>query len=80
VPLVVAEDGTRLAKRAAGVTLRDHRAAGADPRALVGRLAHALGLVDTPDATTPAALLAGFARERLAGRAMVRIRTAVAGA
>jgi glutamyl-tRNA synthetase len=80
VPLVVAEDGTRLAKRAAGVALRDHRAAGADPCALVGRLAHALGLVDAPDATTPAALVAGFARERLAGRATVRIRTAVAEA
>lgn len=45
VPLVVASDGERLAKRTRGATVRDLAAAGVTPEVLVGELAHGLGLV-----------------------------------
>ncbi|MRG96767.1 tRNA glutamyl-Q(34) synthetase GluQRS [Polyangium spumosum] len=50
VPLLVADDGSRLAKRDKGVPLRDHRAQGHDPRALVRAITRAYGhdLGDTP--------------------------------
>lgn len=44
VPLVVAADGARLAKRAAGATVRDLRARGFAPDSVLGTLAHGLGL------------------------------------
>ena len=48
VPLLNGTDGARLSKRHAGVTLAELRDAGHTPEALVGRLAHVLGLrVDT---------------------------------
>ncbi len=43
LPLVVAADGTRLAKRARGMTLREQRAAGRDPEELVRTIAAAYG-------------------------------------
>jgi glutamyl-tRNA synthetase len=43
VPLLVADDGARLAKRARGMTLRDQRAAGRDPGELVRAIAAAYG-------------------------------------
>jgi glutamyl-tRNA synthetase len=70
VPLVLAPDGTRLAKRDAGTTLREQRAAGVEPAALLGALASMLGL---GGGLTPAALLSSFDRTRLAGRASVRL-------
>lgn len=77
VPLVLAPDGSRLAKRAAGVTLRDHRDRGTAANAIVGQLAHALGLVDTPAPVVPQALLDGFDRGRLAGRPSIRLPAAL---
>lgn len=44
VPLVVGDDGGRLAKRAKGVPLREQRAAGREPADLVRAVARALGL------------------------------------
>jgi len=79
LPLLVAPDGTRLAKRAHGVALRDHREAGVPPARVVARLARALGLAAV-DAATPRDLLRGFDRTRLAGRAEVRINSAPAAA
>ena len=70
VPLVVEPDGARLAKRAAGVTIRDHRERGRSPRELVRMLAEMLGL---SPADTPRAMLDGFRRESLAGRREVRV-------
>jgi glutamyl-tRNA synthetase len=70
VPLVVAADGTRLAKRARGVSLRDHREAGIAPAAVVTALARMLGLPPRP---TPRDLLSGFDGRVLAGRAEVRL-------
>ncbi|HEY3595663.1 MAG TPA: tRNA glutamyl-Q(34) synthetase GluQRS [Polyangiaceae bacterium] len=51
--MVLASGGERLAKRAAGRSLRDERAAGASPEAVVARVAGALGLVSraTPTCT-----------------------------
>jgi glutamyl-tRNA synthetase len=65
VPLVVASDGARLAKRARGATVRDLRAAGAQASDVVAAVARTLGL---PPARSPAMLLDGFDRRRLAGR------------
>lgn len=45
VPLVVAPDGARLAKRTPGATTRELAAAGVAPEAIVGALARGLGLV-----------------------------------
>ena len=70
VPLVLASDGSRLAKRNAGTTLREQRGAGAEPGALIDALARMLGL---GGGHAPAALLASFDRTRLAGRATVRL-------
>jgi glutamyl-tRNA synthetase len=69
VPLVVASDGSRLAKRAGGVSIREHRG-GRDASALMAMLAGMLGL---PAATTPRDLVASFRRETLAGRREVRL-------
>ncbi len=69
-PLVLAADGTRLAKRARGVSLRDHRAAGVTPGALLRSLATLLAL---PPAESPAALLHAFDPEALRGRGEVRV-------
>jgi glutamyl-tRNA synthetase len=65
VPLVVAADGTRLAKRADGVTLREQREGGASPAGITALLARLLGL---RAAETPAALVRTFDRHALAGR------------
>jgi glutamyl-tRNA synthetase len=46
VPLAVAPDGRRLAKRDGSIKLATLRAAGVDPRSLVGWIARSCGLVD----------------------------------
>jgi glutamyl-tRNA synthetase len=76
VPLVVGADGERLAKRARGVALRDHRDAGEAPAQILGGLAHALGLVDDARPRTARELLAVADRARLAGRSEVRVEPA----
>ncbi len=48
VPLVVAADGTRLAKRAHGIALRDHHDAGASSGDVLARLGRLLGIA-APD-------------------------------
>jgi glutamyl-tRNA synthetase len=51
LPLVVAADGSRLAKRTRGMTVREIVAGTATitPATILGRLAHGLGLVEGPD-------------------------------
>jgi glutamyl-tRNA synthetase len=58
VPLVTGPDGARLAKRAHGVSLRDQRAAGRDPRDLVRAVARAYGH-DVGAASDPFEALSG---------------------
>lgn len=48
-PLVVSEDGSRLAKRARGVAVRHHREAGEDPRRLIATMARAIGLASADE-------------------------------
>ncbi|HET9597677.1 MAG TPA: tRNA glutamyl-Q(34) synthetase GluQRS [Anaeromyxobacteraceae bacterium] len=60
VPLVVGEDGARLAKRHGALSLGELRERGADPRAVVGLLAATAGLAPRGARTSPAELLAGF--------------------
>lgn len=59
LPLVVDDDGRRLAKRTAGLALAEIREAGADPRALLGWVAASAGL-ELPRRLSPAEFVAGF--------------------
>jgi glutamyl-tRNA synthetase len=65
VPLVVGEDGARLAKRHGARSLGELRAAGAAPEAVVGLLAALSGLAPEGARVTPRELVAGFLLERL---------------
>jgi glutamyl-tRNA synthetase len=49
VPLVIGEDGRRLAKRHGDTRLASMRAAGVRPEQLVGLLAHSCGWIDRPE-------------------------------
>jgi glutamyl-tRNA synthetase len=60
VPLVVGEDGRRLAKRHGDTRLSALRAAGVAPEALVGLLAWSCGWQDEPKPVTPHELLPRF--------------------
>jgi glutamyl-tRNA synthetase len=60
VPLVVGEDGRRLAKRHGDTRLSALRAAGVAPEALVGLLAWSCGWQDEPKPVTPRELLPRF--------------------
>lgn len=53
VPLVVAPTGERVAKRVREATIRALRERGVAAETIIGVLAHALGLVDTPTPRTP---------------------------
>jgi glutamyl-tRNA synthetase len=76
VPLIVAADGTRLAKRGGGVTLREHRAAGIEGGTFVAALARVLGLAPAGVPPSATALLGAFDRRVLAGRATIRLPAA----
>lgn len=56
VPLVLAPDGSRLAKRHGSVTLADRADRGQDPASVAGELAASLGLVPPGRSLTPADL------------------------
>ncbi|MDG2303539.1 MAG: tRNA glutamyl-Q(34) synthetase GluQRS [Candidatus Binatia bacterium] len=67
-PLILATDGARLAKRARGVPLRDHRDAGRSSEELVGLLARTLGLVSPEESRVrPSDLRAASVLARLNG-------------
>ena len=63
LPLVVASDGTRLAKRTGGASVRALRAAGITADAILGTLAHGLGLTND-DRPRSARAIADLARDR----------------
>ena len=65
VPLLLGPDGVRLSKRHHGTSIRELRDAGFSPSAIVGRLARLLGFVTDDSPVAPAALLRGFAFERI---------------
>jgi glutamyl-tRNA synthetase len=80
VPLVVGEDGARLAKRHGALSLGDLRERGADPRAVVELLADLSGL-RAGARPSPRDLVSGFDLARMARRPTVlsaaRVRTLV---
>jgi glutamyl-tRNA synthetase len=65
VPLVVGEDGERLAKRHGALSLGELRAGGADPREVVGLLAALSGLAGEGARVSPAELVVGFSLAQL---------------
>jgi glutamyl-tRNA synthetase len=73
LPLLLDPDGARLAKRGGGTTLRERRAAGTPAEAIVGLLAHSLGLVPSSAPISPHALLPLAGGAALAGRSAVRL-------
>ena len=60
VPMVLAPDGTRLAKRHGAVTLHDLAARGVGPEHVLARLGASLGLCATDERVTAADLAEGF--------------------
>jgi glutamyl-tRNA synthetase len=68
VPLVVAQDGSRLEKRTGGATIRELRAAGLAATRVVGALAHGLGLAASAAPATPPEIAAASAREAVTWR------------
>jgi glutamyl-tRNA synthetase len=60
VPMVLAPDGTRLAKRHGAVTLHDLAARGVGPEQVLARLGASLGLCAADDRVTAAELAIGF--------------------
>jgi glutamyl-tRNA synthetase len=60
VPLLLGDDGERLAKRHGAVGLAELREAGADPRAITGWLAHSAGLLDRAEPCVPSDLVERF--------------------
>jgi glutamyl-tRNA synthetase len=69
VPLLLGDDGERLAKRHGAVGLAELRARGADPRAIVGWLAHSAGLLERSQPCSPDDLVAAFDPAALAHEA-----------
>lgn len=65
VPLVVGDDGKRLAKRHGDTRLATYRELGVAPERLIGLLAWSLGLIDEERAITPRELLDRFDWQRV---------------
>jgi glutamyl-tRNA synthetase len=66
LPLLVNAAGEKLSKRDEGLTLRELRRAGVRPEAILGYLAHTLGLLERPEPCRPAELVALFSWPRVA--------------
>ena len=69
VPLMLGEDGARLAKRHGAVTLADRAALGETPDDVRALLAASVGLSEPGEAVTPAELVARFSPDVLAPKA-----------
>ena len=79
VPLVVGEDGERLAKRHGALSLGELRERGADPRAVAGLLASLCALAPEGARVEPRELVAGFDLARLPRTPAVLRAAQVAG-
>jgi glutamyl-tRNA synthetase len=80
VPLVLAPDGSRLAKRHGAVTLADRAALGQTPDRVLGDLAASLGLASAGEAVTVAQVLRRFEPDALPRRPWVLSEDDLAGA
>jgi glutamyl-tRNA synthetase len=67
VPLMLGDDGMRLAKRHGAVTLEDRRALGEGPEDVLRMLASSVGLAEPDERLTAALLAERFDPRRLAG-------------
>lgn len=65
VPLMVGQDGERLAKRHGAPSLRDLRESGVEPARVVGLLARSCGLLAGEEDALPSELLPGFSLDLL---------------
>ncbi len=65
VPLLLDEEGQRMAKRKGSLTLNALREAGVSPQRVTGLLAYTLGLVSEPEEVTPTDLLKDFSLDNL---------------
>ncbi|MGG6311246.1 tRNA glutamyl-Q(34) synthetase GluQRS [Paenibacillus macerans] len=64
-PLILGEDGRRLAKRHGDLGISALRAAGTKPETVIGWLAYISGLLDRPEAVPAKDLIAGFRLDRI---------------
>jgi len=71
IPLVVGEDGRRLAKRHGDTRLSALRSAGVKPEALVGLLAWSCGWIDRPEPVAAGELLPRFRLDAIPSRPFV---------
>lgn len=71
IPLLLGEDGRRLSKRHASLSVAHLRAAGATPRQIVGRLANAAGMLPKGEPAAPSDLIGQIALARLPRKAIV---------
>jgi len=58
VPMLVDANGKRLSKRQKGLTVRELRAAGKKPAAILGALAHACGIIEQQEKLSARELIA----------------------
>ena len=63
--LLVGPNYERLAKRKAGVAIRDHRTAGTPATEIIGKLAHLIGIIDSPTPCTLNELIPLFSFAKL---------------
>lgn len=68
IPLLLDQNGERLAKRHGALSLANLRQNGARPQMLTGALAHAAGMLDKPEPISPRELLANFDLAQLSPR------------
>lgn len=70
-PLILGEDGRRLAKRHGDLGLSAMRAAGTRPEAVVGWLAHISGLIDRNEPVSATDLIPSFSLDKISKRPYV---------
>lgn len=66
IPLLIAPDGRRLSKRDKDLDLGALKEAGVRPQQIIGKLAHAAGLTETPQELAPQDLLGLFSWDKIA--------------
>lgn len=71
IPLVVGQDGVRLAKRHGSVTLRERLALGDSPQEVLGQIAHSIGVLRAPEPVELADLLPEFEISKIPRRSVI---------
>lgn len=76
-PLILGEDGRRLAKRHGDLGISALRAAGTKPEAVIGWLAYISGLLDRPEAVLANDLIGSFRLDRISKEPFVLTETMI---